>query len=54
MSVLEDVRDHLQAIVNDHEAAKLVTQAKLDAVNAELAKPVPTVAEQLKTLVAQL
>ena len=61
MSVLEDVRDHLKATIEGHDAAIASEQAaktqaglKLDAVEAELAKPVLTVSEQLKALVAQL
>ncbi len=61
MSVLEDVRDHLKATIDGHDVAiasentaKTEAQAKLAAVEAELAKPVLTVAEQLKALVGQL
>ena len=41
MSVLEDVRDHLTAVVAQHDVDKAAAQVKLDAVNAEIAKPVP-------------
>ena len=61
MAILEDVRDHLKATIDGHDAAiaseqtaKTEAQARLAAVEAELAKPVLTVAEQLKALVTQL
>ena len=54
MPILEDVRDHLTAAVAALDAQKTEAQAKLDAVNAELAKPEVPIADQLKALVAKL
>lgn len=54
MSVLTDVRDHLKNVIVSLDAQKAEAQAKVDAIEAELAKPEPTVADQLKALVAKL
>ena len=61
MSMLEEIRDHLAGTIASHDtaiageqAAKAEAQAKLDAVNAELAKPPMSVADQIKALAAQL
>ena len=55
MSVLEDVRDHLTAVVAQHDVDKAAAQVKLDAVNAEIAKPVPApTLDDLKALIAKL
>ena len=59
MSVLEDLRDHLKAVIEGHDtavaseqAAKTEAQAKLAAVEAEIAKP--PVAPTVDELIAQL
>ena len=55
MSVLEDVRDHLTAVVAQHDVDKAAAQVKIDAVNAEIAKPVPApTLDDLKALIAKL
>ena len=61
MAVLEDVRDHLKATIDGHDAAiaseqtaKTEARARLAGVEEELAKPVLSVTDQIKALVSQL
>jgi hypothetical protein len=61
MSLLEDLRDHLNAVIAGHDTAVASEQtAKTEAlrylalVEAELAKPEVAVTDQIKALVAKL
>lgn len=54
MSVLTDVRDHLKNVIVALDAQKAEAQSKVDAIEAELAKPEPPVTDQLKALISKL
>lgn len=55
MSILTDVRDHLKNVIVALDAQKAEAQAKVDAIEAELAKPVPApTLDDLKAMIAKL